>query len=263
MKSFFARIFSMHPFALAAAVCLIALTIPSYRLLDAERANVGAVPKAIAQQGDETRKFVGDWLTTHLMPPVNRMVDTVDGVPAMARNLIATRVDAGLGEIAAWRKDLAPRVDRTLTLAEGLHQSAKPVLNNLAETERKFGLMADKYAAVPDRLGAELRPSWMALQPEITCRQADGSGYGGCWHSRITGLLGEALKVGGVFTQKFPELADNFVKIEGDFHGILSDGHQWTAKYVVPHPMKKRDYFKAIGKGALGVGIAGLHGGVF
>jgi len=82
----------------------------------------------------------------------------------------------------------------------------------------------------------EFRPAWLSLQPEITCRQLDGSGYGGCWHSRVTGLLGEALNVGGVFTQHFPILSTSITGIAKDTHGIIGNVRE---KYFTPEPPAK------------------------
>lgn len=78
------------------------------------------------------------------------------------------------------------------------------------------------YAALPDQLGQQLRHSWTAIEPEITCRQADGTGYGGCWHSRVSALMGEAARVGGTFTQRFPEFADSTNGIASSFASITS-----------------------------------------
>ena len=76
-------------------------------------------------------------------------------------------------------------------------------------------------------MGERLAPSWAKLEPEITCQLADGTGYGGCWHSRITALLGEAANAGGVFTRKFPAFADSTA-------GIAQDVHKFTSKAVAP-----------------------------
>jgi hypothetical protein len=146
--------------------------------------------------------------------------------------------DKLVGQLREFRWDLAP----TLT-------AIPPAIHNIQE-------LATTYNAVPTLLAQELTPSWEALQPEITCRTLTGQGYGGCWHSRITGLFGEAEKVGGVFTQKFPTLVDSV-------NGITTDARAWTDKYVMPHPQtfgqKVWSGFKT--GGAIGIGLA--RAGIF
>jgi hypothetical protein len=278
MKHFFLRLLSAHPLALLVALCLLP---PASVYLWREAFRVGVAEREIVQAKKELlQRF--DQHAGILEKQVSRVVD---GDPrAIApedrkplRALLLAEVhgdfqqlsDGTFREIRGFRTaadarfgDTLARADRALGIAENLQTSVKPVLDGVTKTEASFGALADSYRVLPDRLAFEFRPAWLSLQPEITCRQLDGSGYGGCWHSRVTALMGEAVRVGGVFTQKFPEMADNFVRIEGDFHGILDDAHKWTTKYVVPHPMTTGQKFKAAGTIFLGLGTSALRGGV-
>lgn len=160
-----------------------------------------------------------------------------DGRFVALQSAVLQRVDAGVGILDLTRRE-----------------NVAPVLAALAGTTGKIGTAADTYAALPAQFAQS--PAWLALQPEITCRQLDGSGYGGCWHSRVTALMGEAARVGGVFTQRAPQFVDATLGIEQDVHG-------WTNKYVLPH---KLTFWGKVKVGLLAtkdIGIAGLRGGVF
>jgi hypothetical protein len=159
-------------------------------------------------------------------------------------------------------KDANDRTTEALAKIEEIRGDLKPVLENAASLENHASdtmsgvdKLTKAYAALPARVGAAVAPSWAALEPEITCRHADGSGYGTCWHSRTTALLGEAANVGGVFTQQFPKLAASLT-------GIAVDAHGWTTKYVAPHPLTTGQKFKAAGEVFIGLGTAALRGGV-
>jgi hypothetical protein len=123
--------------------------------------------------------------------------------------------------------DTLARADAALATVEGLREDIKPVIENAAVTERSAASLMDAYRALPAQMGERLAPSWARLEPEITCRFADGTGYGGCWHSRVTALLSEAANAGGVFTKKFPAFADSAT-------GIAKDVHTFTSKAVAP-----------------------------
>ena len=132
---------------------------------------------------------------------------------------------------------------------EGFRKDVQPTLAGIDE-------LTASYAALPGQLGKELQPAWQAIQPEITCRTLAGAGYGGCWHSRITGLFGEAERVGGVFTQKFPAFSDSVT-------GIAADVHTATHHYLAPGPPGWKGRLEQVGKITLGLGTAALRGGVF
>ncbi len=163
-----------------------------------------------------------------------------------------TRADRALSVFEGIRGDLQP----TLAALPPAVAQAQGTLYAASETLASGGSLLDRYRLVPDEVGARLQPTFLALEPEFTCRTVAGDGYGGCWHSRVTALMGEAARVGGVFTQRFPEMADSVT-------GIAADAHGWTSKYVQPHPMKLADYFKGAGRLIFGAGVAALHGGVF
>lgn len=161
------------------------------------------------------------------------------------------------GRFVGLQNAVVARVDDSLKIIRDLRtENVGPLLTAATGTVQQFGVTAKTYNDLPASIGQELRPSWLALQPEITCRQLDGTGYGGCWHSRITGLMGEAVKVGGVFTQHFPSLVTSW-------DGIQTDVHGWTAKYVMPHKLTTWGKIKVGLDLTKDVGIAGLRGGVF
>jgi hypothetical protein len=194
---------------LSASIALLSIgACTSLLLLDA-RALAKAQFGVAQREGQKTR----DMLERQANQLRADVMLRVDGIAGRAN-----------GQVTSLRTEVLERVDRGLTLADsrlsaaqssldGLRGDLQPVLRNAATLEAN-------YATLPDRLSAELRPSWLAIQPEITCRQLDGAGYGGCWHSRITAVLGETAKAGGVFTQKFPMLVDTFQDTNRHFAGM-------------------------------------------
>jgi hypothetical protein len=123
--------------------------------------------------------------------------------------------------------DMLARADAALATLESLRLDLKPAIENAALTERSASALLDSYRTLPAEMGLHLAPSWAKLEPEITCQLASGAGYGGCWHARITAVLGEWANAGGVFTQKFPAFADSA-------SGIAADVHTFTSKAVAP-----------------------------
>lgn len=154
MKNFFARLFASHPAAIIASLCMVSLTIPASVWLWREQANVGAVPRALAEQGAQTRAFLGELVVKQVMPPVSRMVGTVDALPGMARQLIdrhATRIENKLdAQLSGMRCDavqvanaanarvgealavLDGRAKDALSLVSGVRADLQPVLSNSA-----------------------------------------------------------------------------------------------------------------------------------
>jgi hypothetical protein len=137
--------------------------------------------------------------------------------------------ESGALRITADRRlgDTLRRADAALATLESLRQDLKPAIDNAAITEQSAAALLDAYSALPSQVSARVAPSWAKLEPEITCQLASGAGYGGCWHSRITAVLGEAANAGGVFTKKFPSFADSTT-------GIAADIHTFTSKAVAP-----------------------------
>ncbi|HEX3875780.1 MAG TPA: hypothetical protein VHW24_02260 [Bryobacteraceae bacterium] len=123
--------------------------------------------------------------------------------------------------------DALARADAALATVGGIREDVRPLIQSTAATERSASALLDTYRALPGLMGQELAPSWAKIQPEITCEFADGRGYGGCWHARITAVLGEAANAGGVFTKKFPAFADSTT-------GIATDVHTFTSRVVSP-----------------------------
>ena len=213
-----------HPLVHVGGICGLALTffgcwwMNSARLLTeaqnglAERVETKALA-AVHGEADKTRTWLGGQIAETRGALLAEIARQGDGLRGDAR-----------GQVVELRKDVMARVDRTesdanqrtseaisvvrefRTTADGRLASIQELLTPpLAASTR----LMDTYSALPGQVGAQLAPSWAALQPEITCRWANGTGYGGCWHSRITGLMGEAVQVGGVFTQHFPSLANS------------------------------------------------------
>jgi hypothetical protein len=123
--------------------------------------------------------------------------------------------------------DTLARADSALATVEALRRDIKPAVDNAAVTEQSAAALLDTYRTLPAQMGERFAPSWATLEPEITCRLQNGSGYGGCWHSRITALLGEAANAGGVFTKNFPKFSSSAT-------GIAGDVHTFTSKAVAP-----------------------------
>jgi hypothetical protein len=149
--------------------------------------------------------------------------------------------------------DSLERVDTALGEVKELQGDLRPVFANAAQAEQGATALMATYRALPGELGEQLAPSWEKLQPEITCRQLDGTGYGGCWHARITALMGEAANVGGVFTQRFPQFATSV-------DGIAMDVHTFTRKAVAPRGFwgTFKDVFATASGGVRAAGAAGL-----
>ena len=283
-KNFLERVYSLHPLTMAAGLCLLLLALPASVLLWREAAIApGATERAIDQQGDKTRTAVLDWMTTHVAP-------VIEGNPLASnpldrfslRTVLAMEVDRQVtslqdrleGQIAGTRKDLFDRVDEVhisalkafgATLTEidktrDMLDTHLTVLNhNAAVTMDSASNLMDTYAAIPDRFAQS--PAWKKLEPEITCVQSDGSGYGGCWHGRVTALLGESVKVGGTFTQKFPQMADAVTGMAQNGDKMTTYAQRWMAKNVDPHPTTKKEKLESALKISITLLVAALRGG--
>jgi hypothetical protein len=225
--------------AVAGCFCALLLTI---------RATVAAVPGEIAV----TRSALIDQVAALRVDAFAEIGQQATAIRQTADSqATAIRTDA-MGQISGFRADANTRLDGlTLKLQgiankaddqiTGLRYQISPVLINAAALTASSTHLVDTYAALPAQLTTEIRPAWLAIQPEITCRQLDGSGYGGCWHSRITGLMGEAVRVGGVFTQHFPSMVSSM-------DGIGVDVHTFTTKFTAPTSTKTKiwDGFKSM-----------------
>ena len=168
-------------------------------------------------------------LTGQIAEAREGVLDTVNNQFSALRFEVKDELGDALGVADRRLGDTLASANAAIAVVKETADAAKPVLENAAVTESSATQLLDTYRVMPSQLAAEFAPSWASLQPEITCRQANGTGYGGCWHSRITALMGEAANVGGVFTQKFPGMADSFT-------GIAGDTRRFADKYVDPHP---------------------------
>jgi hypothetical protein len=166
-------------------------------------------------------------------------VDAFQEIDAQAlllqRQIAATRMEA-MAEIDAIRAGAIQTAAALVTEADLARQDAREQLTATnyilargvgaaMETADHANSLIDAYGALPATVAKS--PAWLAIKPEITCRHADGSGYGGCWHSRVTAVLGETANAGGVFVKQFPAFSDSVT-------GIAEDVHKFTSKAVAP-----------------------------
>jgi hypothetical protein len=108
----------------------------------------------------------------------------------------------------------------------------RPVLENAAAVEAGAKDLMAVYENLPDRVYDS--DEWRKLRPEITCQQEDGSGYGGCWHARVTAIMGEAARTGGVFTQEFPKFSASVNSMANSGAGIAADARVVADKIIRP-----------------------------
>jgi hypothetical protein len=199
-------------------------------LLRAATWAVAALPNEIALtrialtgEIDAARKDLISQIEVARREVLTRSERQVEGL----RGDLKVETDALRGTADRRLGDTLARADAALAALESLRQDLKPAIDNAALTEQSAAALLNTYRALPAQLGEHVAPSWAKLEPEITCQFANGTGYGGCWHSRITAVLGEAANAGGVFTRKFPSFADSTT-------GIAADVHTFTSKAVAP-----------------------------
>lgn len=172
MKNLLTRVFSMHPLALIAAVCLVPLSIEAWMLMHAARLNY---------EQHDLRNYVGTWLTTNVTPIINKLGDTPDKIVGMVdKQLTATRKSAErqMSQVAGNANDAVKdvtartdkrigdtldRVDRVLTLGEGVRSDLQPVLKAATDTIGKVGETSDATT----KLTTDLQDSWDTLWPDI------------------------------------------------------------------------------------------------
>jgi hypothetical protein len=212
---------------LAAAAMLL---FEAALLLRAATGAVAALPNEIAltrgallAQIDDARQDLISQIGVARRDVLTRSERQVEGLRSdlvAETSAIRDTADRRLGDTLA-------RADTALATLESLRQDLKPAIENAALTEQSAASLLDTYTALPAQVGERLAPSFAKLEPEVTCQLANGAGYGGCWHARITAVLGEAANAGGVFTRKFPAFADSAT-------GIAKDVHTFTSKAVSP-----------------------------
>lgn len=229
---------------MATALALLAFAVLCIRLTFYVNDLQKDVPAIIAREGDATRNLVSEQARqTRFEVLASLSAWEADANHRLGQALVQVRTtsaaaDARTGEALALARSIADPAsgivavaDRQLSAANATLAAALNGQQGLVPAARDF---LATYQVVPWMISAELdkvnhaaAPAWSAIEPEITCRDAAGRGYGGCWHSRITGLFGEAVNIGGVFTQQFPSIAKSV-------NGISTDVHTFTSRAVAP-----------------------------
>lgn len=76
MRNFFGRVYAMHPLAMMAGLCMIAITIPAVRWewIRGSEPSVQATVKQVVHDD--------------VMPPLNSVAGTINGVPALVTGLV-------------------------------------------------------------------------------------------------------------------------------------------------------------------------------
>ncbi len=231
----------------AVAISVLSVSTCTCLLLLDARALVKAQFGVAQREGTKTRDLIdrqANGIRSDLTGQLNGIRRQALGALNQQSALIRRDIADGLGQL---NHTVSIAVTQAVEPIQGIRADLGPVLANAAALTVASTRLVDNYAALPAQLSTELRPSWLAIQPEITCRQLDGSGYGGCWHSRITGLMGEAVNVGGTFTKHFPSLVSSF-------DGIGVDTHKFTTKFTAPTSTRTK-----IWEGFRGVGAIASH----
>ena len=214
---------------LAAALAFLAIFGVGLRLLTVLATIDATISNVPGQIDDRAAKIEADLKIQASAAEADLNDRLTQSLAIVDYQITRARTDV-VGQIVAARSDITGPIlgtlDRHLATIE---KNEADQANNLSLTVAGTGAaliqVADTYSALPGLLGARLSPAWDAIEPEITDRK-DGRGYVG-WHSRISGLMGEALNVGGVFTQRFPQLSLAVT-------GIATDAHTFTSKAVSP-----------------------------
>ncbi len=248
-----------RPWAYSAAAVAIAaalaLTIYSWRQTPDQHRNI----TNLLYNGSVASWHAAE-ASAHLEAAVAPLADPKTGLaPSMAALLMSVRhgaatLDRTAGNVAT----LTATLD---TQAGNVGASLVPAIDAAHD-------LLGNYAALPAQLERKFQPSWLAIEPEITCRQIDGTGYGGCWHARVTALLGEAARTGGVFTQQFPILVNTFqqtnthlAEFTGSFAHITG---QVDKKYFPPeHKKTKKEKAAEAARATFLVMLALARGGAF
>jgi hypothetical protein len=167
MRSFLIRVFSLHG---VIGLCLIALTIPTYRLIDAERQNVGAIPREVEKQGDLTRQ----WLTKNVTPVLRQLSQTIGEVPSLATGLIdkhATKIE---GTLDATRDDLNRQVGTALVMLNGQLDALQAKVTTLQSQVNPVLAAAQSTLEHTDKTVTDLHPQFLGLiaASKVTMGQA-------------------------------------------------------------------------------------------
>lgn len=199
------------------------------------------IPSAITMTGGlvaaDARLAIADAVGTTVPIVYDAIAETgsrVDaGIAAANRALSITQVTADRltdpegGVVAVMDRRLLSVEDNVSSQLATANHTLALTADQLAGPAGSVTLALARYRVLPDELGMRLAPAWASLEPEITCRQLDGAGYGGCMRGRINGLLGEAERTGAQITKDSPVFLEQFT-------GITTDVHKFTTKAVAP-----------------------------
>lgn len=172
MKKLLTRVFSMHPLALIAAVCIIPLSIEAWMLMHTARLNY---------EQHDLRNYVGTWLTSNVSPAIGKLGDLPDKLVSMVNaqltdtrksaesqmSGVASNANDAIKDVTARADkrigDTLDRIDRALTLGEGVRSDLQPVLKAATDTIGKVGSTSDSAT----KLTTDLQDSWDTLWPDI------------------------------------------------------------------------------------------------
>jgi|GEM_PF-1475614 len=173
MERFFQRLVSMHPLALITGLCMMVLTIPTYRLLDAERANVGAIPKAVNSQGDAVRvaltkeihdlrtALVGDPntpkpLTEQALALIDSHAKNIEGIASTAISTQVGRLNDSVASVATSVANLQADLKPALAaVAPAVQQASGGITTSLSHV--------DSLTAEATKTMADLHPQTLGL----------------------------------------------------------------------------------------------------
>lgn len=234
MKKLLARVYTMHPLAMLAGLCLIPLTIEACLLMQDQRNN-------LKNHGLET--FVGNWLTENVMPPVNRMASTVDGIPPMARDLIdrhATliedKTDARLQSIQQDAKDLGvmavSAADQRIGEAIGPVKTAAAAVQNF---QADLHPVLANAAGITGQVNNSL-PLFLDCEYNPDCLFNRYQGASKAFEKAMVNF-GEASKFFPAFVQTGQGTNQQVEGIATDFHHIIG---QIDKRYFSPRTKKQK-----------------------
>jgi len=160
LMTYLQRVYALHPLAALAGLCLVTLTIPAYRWMDAERQNVGAVPRAIAREGDETRVLLASESEKFRIAALIAIADS--------RADVLARVDRGMSvvqtEVQATREDANAHIvgitgvlDRRLESIQADANAHGLIIEQLAAKE--LGRAGDQVEQIGTEVQATLAES--------------------------------------------------------------------------------------------------------
>lgn len=213
--------------AAVAAVWYVA--IATARLEDAGAAAARDLPIELR----ETVQMEAAVTRVQIAREMDQVLTRVDRAVILASK---TEGDAN-AQLSGLRVDLAGISDRLAATVDRQGDRANATLAAALNGDRGLVPAATAFLAtyrrIPDQLAGSA--AWQSLEPEIVCRHADGTGYGGCMRARVNGMLGEWERTGAQITKYSPQFI-------GAASGIAVDVHTFTSKAVTPPTIKGRIY---------------------